>query len=127
MKLDQTAKYQTSHEWARQEDGLVVVGISDFAQDELNDVVYVEFPQVGQTIAKGEVFGVVESVKAASDLYMPVSGEIAAVNEALEDEPELVNDDPYGQGWFIKIKPSNLSGEWDSLLAPEAYQASTEG
>ena len=125
MKLDPRARYQKTHEWARQEDNLIVVGITDYAQDTLNDVVYVEHPQVGATIARGEIFGVVESVKAASDLYMPVSGQIAAVNEALEDQPELVNDDPYRAGWFIKLAPSNLA-EWDELLTPEAYEASIE-
>jgi glycine cleavage system H protein len=125
MNLDSNARYQKTHEWARKEGDLIVVGITDFAQDELNDVVYVEHPKVGATLARGAAFGVVESVKAASDLYMPLSGEIIAVNEALEDTPELVNDDPYGEGWFIKIAPSDLS-EWDELLAPEAYTASTK-
>ena len=125
MKLDPNAKYQESHEWARKEDDLIVDGITDYAQDNLNDIVYVEYPEVRAKLAKGEVFGVVESVKAASDLYMPVSGEIVEVNEALEDTPELVNDDPYGGGWFIKIAPNNLS-EWDDLLTHEAYEASIE-
>ncbi len=122
MKLDSNARYQESHEWARKEGDLIVVGITDYAQDSLNDVVYVEHPEVGTTLSKGEIFGVVESVKAASDLYMPVSGEIVEVNEALEDTPELVNDGPYGDGWFIKIAPSN-SAEWDELLTPQAYEA----
>jgi glycine cleavage system H protein len=125
MKLDTTARYQKSHEWARKEGDLIVVGISDYAQDSLNDVVYVEAPTVGDSLKRGEVFGVVESVKAASDLYMPMSGEIVAVNEALEDTPELVNDDPYGDGWFIKIAPSD-PGQWDDLLTPDAYEASAE-
>jgi glycine cleavage system H protein len=125
MKLDTTARYQKSHEWARKEGDLIVVGISDYAQDSLNDVVYVEAPTVGDSLKRGEVFGVVESVKAASDLYMPMSGEIVAVNEALEDTPELVNDDPYGDGWFIKLAPSD-PGQWDDLLTPDAYEASAE-
>jgi glycine cleavage system H protein len=125
MKLDTTARYQKSHEWARKEGDLIVVGISDYAQDSLNDVVYVEAPTVGDSLKRGEVFGVVESVKADSDLYMPMSGEIVAVNEALEDTPELVNDDPYGDGWFIKIAPSD-PGQWDDLLTPDAYEASAE-
>lgn len=125
MKLDSSAKYQDSHEWARKEGDLIVVGISDFAQDNLNDVVYVEQPDVGTTLEKGEVFGVVESVKAASDLYMPLSGEIVEVNSVLEDTPELVNDDPYGEGWFIKISPSDPS-QWDALLTSEQYEATAK-
>lgn len=125
MKLDENARYQDSHEWARQEGDLIVVGISDHAQDSLSDIVYVEFPEVGATYSKGDVFGVIESVKAASDLYMPMGGEIVEVNEALEDEPEVVNSDPYDAGWMIKFKPSD-SGEWDGLLSSEQYQAAVE-
>ena len=121
MKLDPTAKYQKSHEWARQEGDLIVCGITDHAQDSLSDVVYVELPDIGSVLNQGEVFGVVESVKAASDLYMPVSGEIIEINEALADTPETVNSDPYGAGWMIKIKPSNPS-EWDSLLSGDEYE-----
>ncbi len=121
MKLDPTAKYQKSHEWARQEVNLIVCGITDHAQDSLSDVVYVELPDIGSVLNKGEVFGVVESVKAASDLYMPVSGEIIEINEVLADTPETVNTDPYGAGWMIKIKPSNPS-EWDSLLSGDEYE-----
>ena len=121
MKLDPTAKYQQSHEWARQEGDLIVCGITDHAQDSLSDVVYVELPDIGSVLNQGEVFGVVESVKAASDLYMPVSGEIIEINEALADMPETVNTDPYGAGWMIKIKPSNPS-EWDSLLSGDEYE-----
>lgn len=125
MKLDQNAKYMESHEWARQEDNLIVVGISDHAQDSLSDVVFTELPTVGDTFAKGDIFGVVESVKAASDLYAPMSGEIVEINETLEDKPELVNEDPYGAGWFIKLRPNDMS-EWDSLLSPDDYAASTD-
>ena len=125
MKLDQNAKYQDSHEWARQEGDLIVCGISDHAQESLSDVVYVEFPEIGDSFSQGDTFGVVESVKAASDLYIPLGGEIVEVNEALEDEPELVNSDPYGAGWMIKFKPSN-PGEWDSLLSPDDYQKIAE-
>jgi glycine cleavage system H protein len=121
MKLDPNAKYQESHEWARREGDLIVSGITDHAQDSLSDVVYVELPDVGSTLNKGEAFGVVESVKAASDLYMPVSGEIVEINEALVDTPETINTDPYGAGWMIKIKPSNPS-EWDSLLSGAEYE-----
>ncbi len=125
MKIDDNAKYQDSHEWSRKEDEVIVVGISDYAQDSLSDVVFVELPSVGDTLSKGDIFGVVESVKAASDLYIPVSGEIVAVNSDLEDEPEVINDDPFGAGWFIKISPSDAS-EWDDLLTPAEYKAKTE-
>ena len=127
MKIDQNAKYQDTHEWARKEGDLIVIGITDHAQDSLSDVVYVELPVIGDEIDKGDVFGVVESVKAASDLYMPVSGEIVEVNDALEDTPEVVNSDPFGEGWFIKIKPINLDAEWDALMDVDAYTASIEG
>ncbi|HHJ06376.1 MAG TPA: glycine cleavage system protein GcvH [Anaerolineae bacterium] len=127
MKFDQNAKYQDTHEWARKEGDLIVVGISDHAQDSLSDVVYVELPVIDDEIDKGDVFGVVESVKAASDLYMPVSGIIVEVNDALEDTPEVVNSDPFGEGWFIKVKPTNLDAEWDSLMDADAYAASIEG
>lgn len=125
MKLDQAAKYQESHEWARKEGDVIVIGISDHAQDSLSDVVFVELPEVGDTFDKGDVFGVVESVKAASDLYIPVSGEIVEINEALEDEPETINADPFGAGWLIKVAPAN-EAEWEDLLSPEAYQASID-
>ncbi len=123
MKLDADAKYQDSHEWARREDDLIVCGISDHAQDSLSDVVYVELPVTGDSFNQGDAFGVVESVKAASDLYIPMSGEIVAVNEKLDDAPELVNEDPYGQGWMIKFRPSE-PGEWDSLLSGAEYKGS---
>ena len=121
MKLDPQAKYQESHEWARQEGDLIVCGITDHAQDSLSDVVYVELPAVGRALKQGEVFGVVESVKAASDLYMPMSGEIVEVNTTLADTPETVNTDPYGGGWMIKFKPTNPA-EWDSLLSALDYE-----
>ncbi len=121
MKLDPQAKYQESHEWARWEGDLIVCGITDHAQDSLSDVVYVELPDVDRSLSKGEVFGVVESVKAASDLYMPMSGEIVEVNTALADTPETINTDPYGAGWMIKFKPSNRA-EWDSLLSGDEYE-----
>ena len=118
MNLDLNARYVESHEWARKEGDLIVCGITDHAQEELSDVVYVELPEVGATLAKDAQFGVIESVKAASDLYIPMGGEIVEVNDTLEDSPEIVNEDPYGQGWMIKFKPSD-PGEWDSLLTPE--------
>jgi len=125
MKLDANAKYQESHEWARPEGDLMVTGISDHAQDSLSDVVYVELPSVGDVLAKGDTFGVVESVKAASDLYMPMGGQIVEVNEALEDTPELVNSDPYGDGWMIKFKPSDKS-QWDELLTGDDYAVTAD-
>ena len=125
MKLDAKAKYQDSHEWVRKEGALIVCGISDHAQESLSDVVYVEFPELGASFNQGDTFGVVESVKAASDLYMPMGGEIVAVNDALEEEPELINSDPYGEGWLIKFKPSD-PGEWDELLSPAAYEQVVE-
>jgi glycine cleavage system H protein len=126
MKLDPNARFIETHEWARKEGDLIVCGISDHAQEELSDVVYVELPEVGASFAKGDVFGVVESVKAASDLYMPMGGEIVESNDALEDSPEVVNGDAYGEGWMIKFKPSDPS-EWDELLSPEAYESSVAG
>ncbi len=104
------------------DDGEVVCGISDHAQESLSDIVYVELPEVGDTLDRGDVFGVVESVKAASDVYMPMGGEIAAVNEALEDEPELVNSDAYGEGWMIRFAPSDPA-EFDDLMDADDYEA----
>ena len=121
MKLDTNARYQETHEWVRREVDLIVCGISDYAQDSLSDVVFVDLPAVGKTLAKGEIFGTVESVKAASDLYMPMSGEIVAVNDKLGDKPELVNSDPYGDGWMLKFKPSD-PGQWDGLLSGAKYE-----
>jgi glycine cleavage system H protein len=122
MKLDPGARYARSHEWVRRDGDEVVCGISDHAQQSLSDVVYVELPEPGETLAREDVFGVVESVKAASDLYMPMAGRISAVNEKLEDTPELVNQDPYGEGWMIRFTPSNPA-EFDELLDAEAYEA----
>ena len=114
--------YAATHEWAKQdEEGLIVIGISDHAQDALGDIVYVELPEVGQQIVAGEEAGVVESVKAASDIYAPVSGAVAEINDALEDSPETVNQDPYGDGWFFKLKVTD-ERELDDLLDAEAYQ-----
>ena len=114
--------YAATHEWAKQdEEGLIVIGISDHAQDALGDIVYVELPEVGQQIVVGEEAGVVESVKAASDIYAPVSGAVAEINDALEDSPETVNQDPYGDGWFFKLKVTD-ERELDDLLDAEAYQ-----
>jgi len=122
MKLDPDARYAESHEWTRKDGDEFVVGITDYAQESLSDVVYVELPEVGDVLERHESFGVVESVKAASDLYMPVGGEIVAANTELEDAPELINDDPYGAGWMIRIKPSNPT-EFDDLLDGDGYAA----
>jgi len=121
MKIDKNARYRSSHEYARKEGSVVVTGISDHAQESLGDIVFVELPAVGKTLKQGETFGVVESVKAASDLYMPMSGTITAVNGALQDDPALVNKDAYGAGWMIKYTPTNAS-EWDGLLDAAAYE-----
>ncbi|GAA3944491.1 glycine cleavage system protein GcvH [Litoribacillus peritrichatus] len=119
-------KYVDTHEWLRLEtDGTVTVGITDHAQSLLGDVVYVEHPEVDSELETGEEAGVVESVKAASDIYMPISGTVVAVNEALEDAPETVNSDPYHEGWFFKIKPSSPE-ELDQLLDAEAYAEKCE-
>ena len=113
-------RYAESHEWAREDDGIVTVGITDHAQDALGDVVYVELPDPEQWVAAREEAGVVESVKAASDIYAPVTGTVVAVNEQLEDSPELVNQDPYGDGWFFRIEPEDAA-ELGELLDAEAY------
>jgi len=122
MKLDPEARYAKTHEWARWDGDEIVCGITDHAQESLSDIVYVELPEVGDMLEKGDVFGVVESVKAASDLYMPMGGEITAINEALEDAPELINQDPYGEGWMIRFKPSDPA-EFDALMDPAEYEA----
>lgn len=114
-------KYASSHEWARlEEDGTVTIGISDHAQEALGDVVFVELPEVGDQLAAGDEAGVVESVKAASDIYAPISGEVIAVNDLLEDAPETVNADPYNDGWFYRVQPED-TGELDKLLSAEDY------
>lgn len=118
-------RYAASHEWARLEaDGSVTVGISDHAQEALGDVVFIELPEVGKTLAAGDQAGVVESVKAASDIYAPVGGEVIAVNEALADAPEQVNGEPYG-AWFFKLKPQD-EAELDKLLDADGYRAASE-
>ena len=115
-------KYASSHEWARlEEDGTVTVGITDHAQEALGDVVFVELPELGAMLAAGDDAGVVESVKAASDIYAPLGGEVIAINEQLDEEPETVNSDPYNDGWFFKLQPADTS-ELDALLSAEDYQ-----
>jgi glycine cleavage system H protein len=124
MKYDTSVQYQKSHEWAKKEGDLIVVGISDYAQDSLGDVVFVELPEVGAEFSQGDAFGVVESVKAASDVFVPVGGEIAEVNSELEDNPEIINEDPFGKGWIIKIKAADES-ELESLMDAAAYESYT--
>lgn len=124
--LPDDVRYAEEHEWARPEGEKVRVGISDYAQDQLGDVVFVELPQVGDTFAKDEEFGTVESVKAVSELYMPIGGEILAVNTALEESPELVNSDPYDGGWMIDVIPNNPD-DWDALMTKDAYIEALKG
>ena len=114
-------RYAKSHEWARTEtDGTVVVGITDYAQNSLGDITYVQLPKVGATLQAGATFGVVESVKAASDLYAPIGGTVVAVNTALDNAPETVNRSPYGEGWMVKLKPTDASAA-NALMDAEAY------
>jgi glycine cleavage system H protein len=120
LKVPSDLKYTKNDEWLRIEGSTATVGITDYAQDQLNDIVYVEFPDVGAAIAQGSTFGVVESVKAASDIYMPVGGTITEVNNALADAPELINSDPYGTGWLAKFTLKNAS-EADGLMDAAAY------
>ena len=124
--IPENLKYLESHEWAKiEDDGTVTVGISDHAQELLGDIVFVELPQVGCSVAKLADVAVVESVKAASDVYSPVSGEIIATNESLENAPEIVNSSPYDDGWFFKVKPTNIE-EVSDLLDAEAYKQLSE-
>ncbi len=121
-ELRSELKYLSSHEWARLEaDGSVIVGITDHAQIELGDVVYVEVPELGSTVTAGQEAGVVESVKAASDIFSPVSGEVIAINEKLEEAPETVNESPYDDGWFFKVQPSNVD-ELDDAMDSDEYR-----
>ncbi|WP_044400144.1 glycine cleavage system protein GcvH [Lacinutrix sp. Hel_I_90] len=122
MNIPAELKYTKDHEWIKIEGDTITVGITDFAQSELGDIVYVEVETVDETLDAEDVFGTVEAVKTVSDLYLPVSGEIIAFNESLEDEPEKVNSDPYGAGWMVKVKVSDVS-ELDSLLSAEEYKA----
>ena len=120
-------KFLSSHEWARVEsDGTITIGISDHAQDLLGDIVFVELPEVGQSVDAENDTAIVESVKAASDIYSPLSGEVIEVNSLLEDQPEIINSSPYEDGWFFKLTPSDL-GELDNLLSPEDYSEVCEG
>ena len=121
MNIPEDLRYTAQHEWLRLDGEVAVIGITDHAQGELGDVVYLELPEVGGEITQGESFGVIESVKAASDLYAPISGEVAAVNSDLEAEPQRVNESPYDAGWLIKVRPSRFAEEQDALLDASAY------
>ena len=121
MKFDENVRYQNSHEWSRKDGDVIVVGISDHAQDSLRDVVFVELPNVGDTFNKGDVFSTVESVKAASEIYAPVSGEVIEVNMELEDAPELINKDAFGKGWIFKLKVVSES-DVDNMLDADSYE-----
>ncbi|MFT5032097.1 MAG: glycine cleavage system H protein [Bermanella sp.] len=121
-------KYASSHEWARlEDDGTVTIGITDHAQKALGDVVFVELPEIGNTYSAGEEIAVVESVKAASDIYAPLGGEVIAINEALQDSPEIINESPYDDGWFFKLQPSEVGQLENLLLDAEDYDAECEG
>ncbi len=122
MSTPKDLRYTEEHEWARADGETVTVGITDHAQQNLGDIVYVELPKVGGGVSVGDVFGTVESVKAVSELYSPIDGEVVAINENLEGQPELINAEPYDQGWLIRIKPSDLS-QLDKLMDADAYDA----
>lgn len=124
MNFPAELRYTKEHEWVKLEGDMATVGITDFAQGELGDIVYVEIETVGQTLAQDEIFGSVEAVKTVSDLFLPITGEILEVNPALNDQPELVNTDPFGEGWMIKMKVSNIE-DFNSLMDVDTYQAHT--
>lgn len=125
MDFPKEIRYSKEHEWAKAEGSVITVGITDYAQDSLGDVVYVELPAEGSTVTKDETFGVVESVKAVSDLYSPVTGKVIEVNDALIDSPEVINDDPYGDAWMIKVEVANLA-EIKELLTADEYKQFVE-
>ncbi|MFH1154652.1 MAG: glycine cleavage system protein GcvH [Pseudomonadota bacterium] len=126
LNLPGTIRYTKDHEWARSEGAMVTIGIDDYAQDQLGEVVFVELPEVGAELSKGDQFGTVESVKAVSEMYMPVSGTVVEINSSLESSPELVNTSPYDTGWMVKITPADVS-ELDSLMDKTAYLAMLKG
>jgi glycine cleavage system H protein len=125
MDFPEDLRYTREHEWARKKGDRVVVGITDFAQDQLGDVVYVELPDVGDAVKRGESFGVVESTKAVSELFAPLSGKVVEVNDPLADAPETINEDPYEEGWMIVVEPSDPK-ELESLMDAKAYRAFVE-
>ncbi len=126
LNLPEDVKYTDDHEWAKSTGDAVRIGISDYAQDQLGDIVFVELPEVGSSFEKGAEFGTVESVKAVSELYMPLSGEVTAINDTLADEPEQVNSDPYGKGWMIEVKASD-SAQLNALKSKADYLAMLKG
>ena len=126
MNFPQNLKYTNEHEWIRVEGDIAYVGITDYAQEQLGDIVFVDSPTVGETLEAGETFGTIEVVKTISDLFLPIAGEVLEQNEALEENPELVNKDPYGEGWLIKVKPTDIKAAED-LLDAEAYKAVVNG
>ena len=121
MNFPENIKYTNEHEWIRVEGDIAYVGITDYAQDQLGDIVFVDIQTVGETLNAGDVFGTIEVVKTISDIFLPVGGEVLEQNEALADQPELVNQDPYGEGWLVKIKPAD-DADFDGLLSAEDYK-----
>lgn len=121
MNFPENLKYTNEHEWVRMDGDIAYVGITDYAQEQLGDIVFVDIPTVGETLDAEEVFGTIEVVKTISDLFLPIAGEVLEQNESLEENPDLINTDPYGTGWIIKVKPSDLS-QLDGLLDAEAYK-----
>ena len=121
MKIDPNARYSKEHEWVRKDGEVYFYGITDHAQDQLSDIVFVELPEPGESFTGGDIIGVVESVKAAADMYMPIAGEIIEVNDTLADNPEILNSDPFGGGWIIQFKSSDPT-EFDGLLSAEDYK-----
>ena len=126
MKVDPGCRYSEEHEWVRVEGEEAILGITDYAQSQLSDVVYVELPEAGDSFERGEIFATVESVKAASDIYMPIGGEILEINSALDDSPALVNQDPFGEAWLVRVRFADPK-ELDDLMEADAYQAFVEG
>lgn len=126
VQLPAELRYSVDHEWVRMEDGIARVGITDYAQDQLGDVVYVELPAVGARLAKGAVFATVESVKSVSECFLPIAGEVVEINTPLADDPSILNQSPYGQGWMVRIKPDDLA-EVESLMTAEGYRATLKG
>ena len=125
MNYPEDLKYTKDHEWTKIEGNLVIVGVTDFAQRELGDIVFIEVETVEEELEKGDTFGIIEAVKTVSDLFMPISGTVIELNPALEDAPEKINEDPYGEGWLIKIKPSNMA-DLEELMDVEAYKQEVE-
>jgi len=125
VNVPEELKYTKEHEWLKAEEGVATIGITDYAQSELGDIVFVELPQVGDTVSQGEPFGTIEAVKTVADLFSPVSGEVSELNPKIEEDPAVMNKDPYGEGWMMKIKMSEAS-QADSLLSPTDYRALIE-